>query len=341
MPGTKPYAVILLLASNLAAGNLEDGITAFNSGRYSAALPLLRRALDDGSGRPAHIYLGLTEAAMNRCKSALPALLAEAHRAADALGLLAGLAAARCQSAGGETTAALVTMDALKQHFGKNADVLYLAAEIEMTAFNNTTLAMFQDAPASYRTHQLSAEILEIQSRFADAATEYQKAIDLNAAAPDLHYRLGRAILLRSHSPEALTEAAAAFTAELRINPEDSACFFQLAQLAEVQGHSADAIAQYEKALQLSPTSANAMVALAKLYLQQNSSVRALPLLEKAVVLEPDNEAAHYALLTAYRNTGKLDQAKEQKAILDRLQKPPESQFSDFLKKLGDPAPQR
>ncbi len=351
--GRRPYAVhrrqtsllwsaaLLLFASNLIAGSLEDGIVAFNEGRYSTALSLLRRAVDEGRGRPAHIFLALTEAATNDCKSALPSLLPEARNATDQLSLLAGLAAARCQSADGDATSALATLDALKQHFAKNADVLYLSAEIEMTAFNNTTLAMFKDVPSSYRTHQLSAEILEVQGRFADAVSEYRKAIVLNPKAPDLHYRMGRAILLGSHSPEALSQAAGAFTAELQLNPEDSGCYFQLAQVAEVQGHGGDAIAQYEKALQLSPAFVNAMIGLAKIYLQQNETARALPLLEKAATLQPDNEAAHYALLKAYRNSGNMEQAKEQKAILDRLEKPPDSEFSDFLKKLGDKAPQQ
>ena len=340
MPGTNLLAITLLLTGNLFASDLEDGIAAFNAGRYSTALTLLGHAADQGGGRSARVFVALTQAAMKNCKSALPALLPEARAAADELDLLAGLAAARCQSTSGDTSAALVTLDGLKAHFAKNADVLYLAAEIEMTAFNNTTLAMFQDAPSSYRTHQLSAEILEIQGRFGDAVSEYQKAIEGNVTAPDLHYRLGRAILLRSHSPEALAEATAAFTAELQLSPEDSGCYFQLAQVGEVQGRASEAISKYEKALQLSPEFATAMVALAKLYLRQNDSARALPLLEKAVDLQPDNEAAHYALLTAYRNTGKMKLVKEQKDILDRLQKPPDSAFSDFLKKLGDPAPQ-
>jgi Tfp pilus assembly protein PilF len=83
------------------------------------------------------------------------------------------------------------------------------------------------------------------------------------------------------------------------------------------------------------------MIGLAKIYLQQNETARALPLLEKAATLQPDNEAAHYALLKAYRNSGNMEQAKEQKAILDRLQKPPDSEFSDFLKKLGDKTPRQ
>jgi DNA-binding SARP family transcriptional activator len=66
---------------------------------------------------------------------------------------------------------------------------------------------------------------------------------------------------------------------------------------------------------------------------------RAISLLSQAVELQPANETAHYALLTAYRDAGQTDKAKSEKAILDKLQKPPEGEFSDFLKKLGEKPP--
>jgi hypothetical protein len=52
--------------------------------------------------------------------------------------------------------------------------------------------------------------------------------------------------------------------------------------------------------------------------------------------LQPANESAHYALLTAYRNAGEMEKAAAEKTILDRLQKPADGEFSDFLKKLGE-----
>jgi DNA-binding SARP family transcriptional activator len=66
---------------------------------------------------------------------------------------------------------------------------------------------------------------------------------------------------------------------------------------------------------------------------------QAIELLSRATALQPLNETAHYALLTAYRDSGQMDKAKTEKAILDRLQKPPEGEFSDFLKKLGEKPP--
>jgi len=91
----------------------------------------------------------------------------------------------------------------------------------------------------------------------------------------------------------------------------------------------------FEKALELSPRFVQAMISLGKM----ETTDKAIPVLMKAVELQPANETAHYALLTAYRNAGQMDKAKEEKAILDKLQKPPEGEFSDFLKKLGEKPP--
>ncbi|HEY6988536.1 MAG TPA: tetratricopeptide repeat protein [Bryobacteraceae bacterium] len=315
-----------ILAASLlwAASAREEGIAAFEAGRYSVALAKLKEATQDPHDVRARLFLALTQAAMGDCQSALPNL--------PATDRLAGLAAAKCYAAIGEEGKAFSTLEELRKRFPNDADVLYLRARLHMKAFNDATLDMFQDAPASYRVHELSAEVLEVQNRYSEAAAEYRKAIELNPAAPDLHYRLGRAILLESHNPEALERAAAEFRAELKLSPEDAACEFQLGQIAQVAGKQAEAKPHFERAVALSPGFVQALIALAKL----EPSEKAIPLLKKAVDLQPSNEGAHYALLTAYRNAGDMDEAAAEKAILDRLQKPAGGEFSDFLKKLGE-----
>ena len=65
----------------------------------------------------------------------------------------------------------------------------------------------------------------------------------------------------------------------------------------------------------------------------------AIPLLERAVRLEPANESAHYNLMLAYRNAGRAADAQREKAEIDKLQRPPSGEFTEFLKKLGEKAP--
>jgi len=96
-----------------------------------------------------------------------------------------------------------------------------------------------------------------------------------------------------------------------------------------------------ERALSLSPNFVQALIALGKMDTQDKQLDRAIARLTRATELQPTSETAHYALLTAYRDSGDMEKAKAEKAKLDRLQKPPEGEFSDFLKKLGEKQPQQ
>lgn len=314
----------------------EQGMQAFSEGRYSVALEELKTAAQDSSDKTAQAFLSLTYAALGDCKNALQGL-ADYSAITDAqLSKMSGLAAVNCYAATNDSRRVFSSLQDLQQRFPNDADVLYVAAKQYMKAFNDTTLAMFQRTPASYRVHELSAEIFEVENRYSDAVNEYNKAIEENAHAPELHYQLGRAILLSSHSPEALGQAKQAFLKELEVNPEDAVCEFQLGQIATAEGNQAAAESRFERAVALRPDFVDALVALGKIESQQKQYAKAIPLLQRAVEKEPSNERAHYALLTAYRNAGQLDKAKEEKAALDRLQKPKEGEFSDFLKRLGE-----
>jgi tetratricopeptide (TPR) repeat protein len=331
---TRVVAWVVLLACSLAASETSDGIQAFKEGHYSIALQKLAGAKDTTS----KIFFALAKAATGDCASALPTLTTASTNDSD-LYRIAGLAAAKCYSATGETSKAFPLLERLSQQFPNDADVLYLAAKLHMKAYNEATLAMFKRTPASYRVHELSGEIFEVENRYSEAISEYRKAIAVNPQAADLHFRLGRAMLLDNHDPETLQKAADEFRAELKISPEDSACEFQLGQIAQAQGNGDSARPHFERALQLTPTFVQALIALGKLESQAKNYPRAIELLSQATALQPSNETAHYALLTAYRDSGQLDKATSEKATLDKLQQAPEGEFSEFLKKIGEKPP--
>ena len=317
---------------------VDSGIASFNQGRYASALSQLREPAKKGDPA-AQVFFALSQAASGDCASALPTLAAQSQKAKNPFDRMAGLAAAKCYSAGGNTTEAMAILQNLKGRYPDDADLLYLQAKVSMKAFNDATLAMFQRVPSSYRVHQLSAEIFETQNRYADAVTEYRKAIEVNPTAPDLHFRLGRALLLESHTPAALEQASAEFTAELNISPEDSASEFQLGQISTVQGNQVDARLHFKRAVDLSPRFIAAWIALGKNYAQAKQYADAISVLTRVTEIDPDNEGAHYALLSVFRNAGQLDKARAEKIKLDSLQKVPEGEFSDFLKKLGEKPP--
>ncbi len=335
MPGISCLLLLLLVGGD---SQRKEGLQAFKEGRYSVAAEKLQAALaSDPKDQTARAFLAMTQAAIGKCLAALPVLTS----VQGDLFRLAGLAAVKCYSTVGENTRAFELLDRLQKRFPNDADVLYLEAKLHMKAFNDTTYQMFQHTPSSYRVHELSAEIFEVQHQYEDAAAEYRKAIEENPAAPDLHYRLGRAMLLEKHDAESLGRAADEFRAELRISPEDSASEFQLGQIAQVEGKQDEARMHFGRALQLNPDYVQALIAIGKVESAQKNFGQAIPHLQRAVELQPSNETAHYALLTAYRDSGDLEKAKLEKEKLDRLQKPPAGEFSDFLKKLGEKQPQQ
>ncbi len=313
--------------------DVGTGVEQFHKGQYAAARQTLERALKDSPG-DAHstTFLALSRAATGGCKEAAPALAAQFNSGAGDLRRLAGVGLAQCHLAGSRFDEAYPVIQKLEEQNPADADVLYLSAKLHMRAWNGAVYRMFQKTPASYRVNQLSAEILEIQGKYAEAAAEYRKAISKNPAAVNLHYRLGRALLMESHAPEALDAARKEFEAELALNPSDAAAEYQVGQILAAKENDTEAAVHFARASELAPDFPEALVALSKL----RAGDEAVALLERAVRLQPANEAARYSLMLAYRKAGRAADALRQKEELDKLQKPPEGEFTEFLKKLGE-----
>jgi tetratricopeptide (TPR) repeat protein len=289
---------------------------------------------------PAPRLSGAGQAAAGHCDAALPDLAKQFAETPDPeLRRLTGLALSQCDLAQGHYDEAFPVLARLKALYPGDADVLYQAARFHMKAWNDTLFEMFQKVPSSYRVNQISAEIFEIQGRYAEAAAEYRKAIEKNPAALDLHFRLGRALLLQSHSPENLALARREFEAELGLNPSDAVAEYEIGQILLTSQETAAAVKRFERAASLDPGFAEALQAVARARMDAKQYDEAIALLEKVVRLQPANESAHYSLMLAYRNAGRSADAAAQQAVLDKLRQAPEGEFTDFLKRLGDKAP--
>jgi tetratricopeptide (TPR) repeat protein len=318
--------LLLSLLPALADDALTRGVEAFHAGRYTEARTLLEQSKD----AQAPVFLALVQAATGGCNDATPRL-AEAfvHAPDPQLRKLTGEALMSCVES------------SLKTDFPADADVLYQSARTHLKAWNDVVYQMFQKTPGSYRVNQISGEILEIQGKYPEAAAEYRKAIEKNPRALDLHFRLGRVILIDSQGPQALENALREFEAELALNRGDAAAEYEVGQILIAQGKRDAGVRRIERALELRPDFVEATVAVGRARLEDKRYAEAISLLSQAVKLQPRNETAHYSLMMAYRNAGDLEAAKREKAVLDELQKPPEGEFTEFLKKLGEKPPKQ
>jgi tetratricopeptide (TPR) repeat protein len=265
-----------------------------------------------------------------------PALMAQCDSPSERDPRTSRLAQAQCLIAAKRFADAAPIVAQLEKDYPADPDVLYVAAGYHMKAWNDVIYRMYQRAPSSYRVDQLSAEVFETQGKYGEAVAEYRKAIQKNPVAIDLHYRLGRALLQQSHDPVALEQARKEFEAELKLNPTDAVAEYQVAQILTAEQKKPEAAVHFERAATLRSDFPEALIAVAKLRSDAKRFPDAIELLEKAVKLQPRNETAHYNLMLAYRSAGRTADAQREKTELDKLQKPPEGEFTNFLKKLGD-----
>jgi tetratricopeptide (TPR) repeat protein len=335
--------LLALLIPSLAAQTAADGIEAFHRGRYVQARQMLEKVVSASpNDAVARTFLALTRAATGECDTARADLDRQfANNPEASLRRLAGIALVQCSLSRNRLADVWPVLDKLQKSFPNDADVLYETARVHMKAWNDAVFQMHQKTPASFRVNQLSGEIFETRARYPEAAAEYRKAIQKNPSALNLHFRLGRALLLQSHEPANLREARTEFEAELALNPSDAVAEYEVGQIYQAEQNPTLAAVRFEKAVTLDPAFAEALVALAKTKSDAKKYSEAIPLLERAVKLQPASEAAHYSLMLAYRNAGKMEDAQREKVVFDKLSRPPEGEFTEFLKKLGDKAPKQ
>ncbi|HUJ21839.1 MAG TPA: tetratricopeptide repeat protein [Bryobacteraceae bacterium] len=343
MPGTNWRTLCFLFAAPglLAQDPVATGIDQFHRGDYQGAKVTLEQAVKrKPRDEHARTFLALSRAATGGCDAAANDLLEVFSGTRDPeLKRLSGLALVQCDLAASRFGAALPMALELEREFPADADVLYESARLYMKAWNDVVFRMFQKTPASYRVNQVSAEIFEVQGRYAEAVAEYRKAIEKNPAAVNLHFRLGRALLMQSHSAQAVAQARHEFEAELKLNPNDAVAEYEIGQILVTERKPDEAAPRFERALGITPDFAEALVALARLRLDRKRYDDAIQLLQHAVRLQPANESAHYNLMLAYRNAGRSADAQREKAEIEKLQRPPEGEFTEFLKKLGEKSP--
>jgi len=338
MRGIRFLTAFIPIASCIAQDQVAKGIEEFRQGRYVVAQAILEQALKQKPGdMHARTFLALSRAATGACDSASSDLMAVYNSGQNAeLRRLAGLALAQCHLSHNRLDAALPIVGELEKQFPADADVLYEAAKLHMRAWNDVVFQMFQKTPASYRVNQISAEIFEVQGRYGDAIVEYRKAIGKNPAAVNLHFRLARALLMQSHTPDGMREARAEFEAELKLNPSDALAEYEIGQILLTENKPQEAAPRFDRALVLAPDFSEAVLAVARMRSDAKRYDDAIQLLERAVRLQPENESAHYNLMLAYRNAGRPKDAAREKTVIDKLRRPPTGEFTEFLKKLGE-----
>ena len=151
--------------------------------------------------------------------------------------------------------------------------------------------------------------------RVGRAIQEFTRALERNPALPEAHAQLAYAYYFELQWDLSVKMCED----ELALNPDDSNAVKLLGSLYRQQGRLEDAVALLEKAIRLRPDDYEILFQLGLLAQAKNDYPQAVAILEKVTRLSPDFPPAHVTLVRAYSKLKRTDDARRERAIVDRL----------------------
>jgi tetratricopeptide (TPR) repeat protein len=174
----------------------------------------------------------------------------------------------------------------------------------------------FDLAPASASAHLLTGQMMNRLELEDLAEAELREALRLDPKLPEVHYLLAQIAIFRSRFDEGL----ALLQAELAINPAHAMALYRIGDVYVRQEKWTDAIRALQQSIWVNPYFSGPYILLGKAYSKTGQPGAAEEMLKHAVGYDPNNRSAHYLLAQVLQQAGKLEEAKREFAIAERLQ---------------------
>lgn len=153
----------------------------------------------------------------------------------------------------------------------------------------------------------ISGDALFAQGRIGEAVAEYQRALMINPAEPNVLNSMGVCL---GHLGQ-MDKAAEHFQKAQEAAPQDFMAYYNLGYAWLAQGKPNRARQQLEKALELNPDHADTLFQLGRLSQSEGRAARAAELFARAAAQEDCRPAVHRALGEALAADGRAAQAEE------------------------------
>lgn len=176
--------------------------------------------------------------------------------------------------------------------------------------------SVFGVPPDSAGAHLLVAQAMIRLEHENLATAELERAIKKQPDLPRAHLLLGQLALFRGR----LDECVALTRKELEISPGDSMALYQLGDAYVRQSNWDEAIGALQRSLWLNPFYSGPYVLLGKAYMRKGQGATAEGMLRRAIQYDPNNRTAHYLLAQVLQQAGRLDEARREFEIAERLQ---------------------
>ena len=290
-------------------GKPKDAIAAL--GRLDVSVPEVGYLLGI-----AHYLADSYQAAIERLSAAydkLPPESVERREAVQVLGL--------CYYLTGRFPDAIPLLEQTRGWASDNLELGYILGMAyiqnrQPDAARNSLARTFKVEPESAAAHLLAAQMMIRLEMEPFAEAELKRALEKDPRIPRAHYLLGQMALFRGK----LDEAVSFSERELSINPGDAMALNQLGDAHLRASRIDDAIAALQKSMWINPFYSGPYLLLGRAYMKKGQPATAEGMLRQAIQYDPNNRTAHYVLGQLLQQMGRLDEAKREFEIAERLQ---------------------
>jgi tetratricopeptide (TPR) repeat protein len=302
----RPDALSNIGAAYVRLGQYDDAIKS-----YEAALKI------EPLSHTVRLNLALAYYKSARPQAAIPQL--KQVLASDPQARNAYLVLADCYLQTGQDQEVVELLKPREQLLGSDLAYAYLLGTALLRAGDAAEGQKYVDrvfgAGESAEAHLLMGIAHLGKHDYRAAKTELQRAVQLNPRLPTAQSLYGRTLRLLGEQDA----AERAFRKELELNANDFEANLQLGNLRKDAQRFGEASTYLERATTVRPTDLTARKLLATLRLQTGQLDEAVRLLESIVAEAPDVVEVHVQLAIAYNRLKRTDDARRERAIVDRL----------------------
>jgi tetratricopeptide (TPR) repeat protein len=175
---------------------------------------------------------------------------------------------------------------------------------------------MFGVAADSAASYLFTARML-LRQDFGPIAEEYaQKAVSLDSKLPLAHFLLGELDLYHSKFAEAADE----FQKELQLNPGYAPAYYKLADAYSRIQKFDEAEKLLQRSIWLDSTSTGPYILLGKVLAKKGETELAVRTLQRALTMDANNPVTHHLLGQAYRDLGRSEDAERELKVAAQLE---------------------
>ncbi len=220
----------------------------------------------------------------------------------------------------GQLAEAIPYFEKITQSQPENGEVAYALGvsyiQTRQPAKSRKIFAGLFKVPINSASAYLLNAKMHVRQQFEETAEiELNKALELDPKIPEVRFVLGELAIYHAE----IDKGIEFLKQEIALNPASAMAYYRLGEGLSRQLKWDEAIPPLQKSIWLNPFFSGPYIVLGKVYLKKQDLGNAENLLRRSTQIDPNNFGAHYLLAQVLQQAGKMDEAKTEFALAEKL----------------------